>query len=214
MNPDYPDPTVPDYSYTDGGLSLAHLGHLMVLGATWLLVLVSAVLGTLVVWSGKDPAGYERYMAAPFRRGWWWLWANASWSRLVKRCGLSDSEQVSRRDREGKRTTVTVWTHPKLLRVKTSDHCMYLTVRTRTGQTVEHLEKAVPAIRDAAGAHSARSVVVAPGTVRMEFVMREHLAGVDHALIPAQVETTSVRLGRSETRLPELVGTRIGKFVV
>ena len=202
MNPDYPDPTVPDYSYTDGGLSLAHLGHLMVLGATWLLVLVSAVLGTLVVWSGKDPAGYERYMAAPFRRGWWWLWAHASWSRLVKRCGLSDSEQVSRRDREGKRTTVTVWTHPKLLRVKTSDHCMYLTVRTRTGQTVEHLEKAVPAIRDAAGAHSARSVVVAPGTVRMEFVMREHLAGVDHALIPAQVETTSVRLGRSENGTP------------
>ena len=202
MNPDHPDPTVPDYSYPDGGLSLVHLGHLMVLGATWLLVLVSAVLGTLVVWSGKDPASYERYFAAPFRRGRWWLWAHGSWSRLAKRCGLSDSEQVTRRDGEGKHTTATVWTHPKLLRVKTSDHCLHLTVRTRTGQTVEHLEKAVPAIRDAAGAHSARSVVVAPGTVRMELVMREHLATVDHAPTPTQMATTSVRLGRCENGAP------------
>jgi S-DNA-T family DNA segregation ATPase FtsK/SpoIIIE len=202
VNPDYPDPTVPDYSYPDGGLSLVHLVHLMVLGATWLLVLVSAVLGTLVVWSGKDPASYEHYFATPFRRGRWWLWAHGSWSRLAKRCGLSDSEQVTRNDSKGKHTTATVWTHPKLLRVQTSDHCLNLTVRTRTGQTVEHLEKAVPAIRDAAGAHSARAVVVAPGTVRMEFVMREHLAGVDHASIPAQVETTSVRLGRCENGTP------------
>ena len=202
MSFDYPDPTVSDYSYSDGGLSLVHLGHLMALGATWLLMLVSAVLGTLVVWSGKDPASYERYFAAPFRRGRWWLWAHGSWSRLAKRCGLSDSEQVTRRDSGGKHTTATVWTHPKLLRVKMSDHCLYLTVRTRTGQTVEQLEKAVPAIRDAAGAHSARSVVVAPGTVRIELVMREHLAGVDHASIPAQVETTSVRLGRCETGTP------------
>lgn len=202
MNPDYPDPTVPDYSYTDGGLSLVHLGHLMVLGATWLLVLVSAVLGTLVVWSGKHPVSYERYFAAPFRRGRWWLWAHGSWSRLAESCGLSDSKQVSRKDSEGKHTTTTVWTHPKLLRVKTSGHSLHLTVRTRTGQTVEHLEKAVPAIRDAAGAHSARSVVVAPGTVRMEFVMREHLAGVDHASIPAKVETTTVRLGRCENGTP------------
>ena len=202
MNPDYPDPTDPDYSYTDGGLSLVHLGHLMVLGATWLLVLVSAVLGTLVVWSGKHPASYERYFAAPLRRGRWWLWAHGSWSRLAKSCGLSDSEQVARKDSDGKHTTTMVWTHPKLLRVQTSDQCLYLTVRTRTGQTVEHLEKAVPAIRDAAGAHSARSVVVAPGTVRMELVMREHLAAVDHAPTPNQMATTSVRLGRCENGRP------------
>ena len=171
----------------------------MVLGATWLLVLVSAVLGTLVMWSGKDPATYERYFAAPFRRGRWWLWAHGSWSRLAKRCGLSDSEQVTRRDSEGKHTTARVWTHPKLLRVKTSDHCLYLTVRTRTGQTVDHFENAVPAIRDAAGAHSARSMVVAPGTVRMEFVMREQLAGVDHASIPAHVATPVCGWGGART---------------
>jgi DNA segregation ATPase FtsK/SpoIIIE, S-DNA-T family len=135
-------------------------------------------------------------------RGRWWLWAHGSWSRLAKRCGLSDSEQVTRRDSEGKHTRATVWTHPKLLRVQTSDHCLYLTVRTRTGQTVEHLEKAVPAIRDAAGAHSARAVVVAPGMLRMELVMREYLAAVDHAPTPTQVATTSVRLGRCENGTP------------
>jgi S-DNA-T family DNA segregation ATPase FtsK/SpoIIIE len=198
MSFDYPEPTVPDYSYSDGGPNLEHLGHLAVLGGIWLLVLVSAVLGTLVVWSGKDPDSFERHCAAPFRRARWWLWAYWSWSRLAKSCGLSDSKQVTRKDKEGKRTTATVWTHPKLLRVTTSDHCLHLTVRTRTGQTVEHLEKAVPAIRDAVGAHSARSVVVAPGTVRMEFVTREHLTGVDRASMPTRVETSRVRLGRCE----------------
>ena len=65
------------------------------------------------------------------------------------------------------------------------------------GQTVEDLERAVPAIRDAAGAHSARTVVVAPGTVRIELVMREQLSTVGHAA-PSEVVTTQVTLGRCE----------------
>jgi S-DNA-T family DNA segregation ATPase FtsK/SpoIIIE len=202
VNADYPDPTFTDYPDPGSGLDLVHLGHFLVLGATWLLVLISAVLGTLVVWSGKDPASYERYFAAPLRRARWRLWAHRSWSRLAKRCGLSFSEQVTHKDKDGKPTTTTVWAHPKLLRVTASDHCLYLTVRTRTGQTVDQLEKAVPAIRDAAGAHSARAVVVAPSTVRMEFVMREHLAGVHHAPTPSQAAATSVRLGRCENGTP------------
>jgi DNA segregation ATPase FtsK/SpoIIIE, S-DNA-T family len=157
MSTDYPDPTFTDYpypaftdySYPGSGLDLVHLGHFLVLGATWLLVLISAAPGTLVVWSGKDPASYERYFAAPLRRARWRLWAYRSWPRLAKRCRLSFSEQVTRKDKDGKQTTTTVWTHPKLLQVKASDHCLYLTVRTRTGQTVNELEKAVPAIRDA-----------------------------------------------------------------
>jgi DNA segregation ATPase FtsK/SpoIIIE, S-DNA-T family len=197
-----PYPTDPDYSYPDAGVSLHHLEHLLIVGAAWLLVLVSVTVATLVIWRHKDPLSYERYFAAPVRRARWRLWAYSSWSRLAKRCGLSFSEQVTRKDNEGKQTMTTVWTHPKLLRVETSDHCLYLTVRTRTGQTVEHLEKAVPAVRDAAGAHSARAVVVAPGTLRMEFVMREYLSAVDHAPTPTQVAATSVRLGRCENGTP------------
>jgi DNA segregation ATPase FtsK/SpoIIIE, S-DNA-T family len=202
MNPYAPDPTFTGHSYPDVGLILVHLGHFLVLGATWLIVLASAVLGTLVTWSRKDPASYERYFAAPLRRARWRRWAHRSWPRLAKRCGLSFSEQVTHNDKDGKPTTSTVWTHPKLLQVTASNHCLYLTVRTRTGQTVDELEKAVPAIRDAAGAHSARAVVIAPGTMRMEFVMREHLAGVHHAPTPTRVATTSVRLGRRENGTP------------
>ena len=66
------------------------------------------------------------------------------------------------------------------------------------GQTVEDLERAVPAIRDAAGAHSARSVVVSPGTVRIELVMREQLSTVGSAAPPTAVATTRVKLGRCE----------------
>jgi S-DNA-T family DNA segregation ATPase FtsK/SpoIIIE len=79
-----------------------------------------------------------------------------------------------------------------------SDHCLHLTVRTRTGQTVDDLENAVPSIRDAVGAHSARSTVSSPGTVRMEFVMREQLSVVEIAALPTSTEATAVEIGRRE----------------
>lgn len=66
------------------------------------------------------------------------------------------------------------------------------------GQTVEDLERAVPAIRDAAGAYSSRSVVVAPGTLRIELVMREQLSSVGPAAPPTLVATAQVALGRCE----------------
>lgn len=69
------------------------------------------------------------------------------------------------------------------------------------GQTVEDLERAVPAIRDAAGAHSARSVVVSPGTLRIELVMQEQLLTVGHAAPPTAVTTARVTLGRCENGL-------------
>jgi len=79
---------------------------------------------------------------------------------------------------------------------------MTLTVRTHMGLTVEDLERAVPAIRDAARAHAARSVVVSPATVRIELVMREQLSTVGHATSPTNVATTAVTLGRCENGTP------------
>lgn len=202
MNPYDPYPTEPDNPYPNAGFDLNYLEHLVLVGAAWVLALVIVTAAALLTWRYRDPLSYERYFAAPVRRARWLVWAYTSWSRLAKRCGLSYSEQVTRRDREGKQTTTTVWSHPRLLRVKTSNHCLHLTVHTRTGQTVDDLEKAVPKIRDAAGAHSARSVVVAPGKVRMEFVMREHLTGVGYAPIPTEVATTTARVGRCENGTP------------
>ena len=201
MNPHDPYPVVPS-PYPESGIEVDHLKHLLVVGALWLVAAVGIVSLALVVWRLRSPATYELYVATPARRARWLLWALVSWSRVAKACGLSSSERVTRTDSQGKATTKTVWTHPRLLGVSTSDNCLRLTVRTRTGQTVDDLENAVPAIRDAVGAHSARSVVVAPGTVRMEFAMHEHLATTTNAQTPGQVMTTAVRLGRCENGAP------------
>jgi S-DNA-T family DNA segregation ATPase FtsK/SpoIIIE len=75
---------------------------------------------------------------------------------------------------------------------------MRLTVRARMGQTVEHMERAVHVIRDVAITHSTRAVVVSPGRVRIELVMREQLSTVCDAAPPAAAATTRVTLGRRE----------------
>jgi S-DNA-T family DNA segregation ATPase FtsK/SpoIIIE len=204
MNPYDPYPVVPTdpYSTPYSGIDVDHLTDLLTLGALWLVAAVGIVSLGLVVWRLRSPATYERYVAAPARRARWILWAVISWPRVAKACGLSISERVTRKDAEGKPTTRTVWTHPRLLRMNMSGHHLRMTVRTRTGQTVDDLQNAVPAIRDVVGAHSVRSVVVAPGTVRMEFVMRQHLATTNNAQTPRQLMTTAVRLGRCENGSP------------
>ncbi|MBN7317918.1 cell division protein FtsK [Mycobacteroides abscessus subsp. massiliense] len=215
MSTDYPYPTMPelpDYSYyPSGGVDLIHL---VTVAGIWLAVIAGLVLIVLTWWKHADAGSFEQYLAGPLRRARWRWWLRGRWSHIAKRCGLSVSEQVTKKDSEGKQHTETVWTHPTLMKVSTSDTCLYATVRTRVGQTVDDLEAAVPAIRDAAGAHSARSTVVAPGTVRMEFVMREHLSVVSHAPTSptpttkprasamSAVSATHVRLGLCENGSP------------
>jgi len=75
---------------------------------------------------------------------------------------------------------------------------LHLTVRARMGQTVDDLERAVPRSAMLAGAHSARSVVISPGTLSIELVMRELLSTVGNATPPTAVATTRVTLGRCE----------------
>ena len=71
MNP-Y-DPYSPDPGFSDpyAGFSLEHLGYLLIVGAAWLLVLVSVVVVSLVFWRHKDPTSYHRYFASPVRRVRW-----------------------------------------------------------------------------------------------------------------------------------------------
>jgi DNA segregation ATPase FtsK/SpoIIIE, S-DNA-T family len=174
----------------------------MIVGSVWALAIASTTLCALVAWRLSSPATYEQFLAAPVRRMRWRLWVVFGWSRVAKACGLSASERMTSKNSEGKTTTTTVWTHPRVLNVSASGHCLRMTVRTRTGQTVDNLENAVPAIRDALGAHSARSVLVAPGTVRMEFVMQPHLSTAEDALAPTEVATAAVELGRRENGSP------------
>jgi DNA segregation ATPase FtsK/SpoIIIE, S-DNA-T family len=202
MSPYDPDPVVPNDPYSipdpDGGIDFDHLTDLLKLGIIWLVGTLVVAAIALLIWRLRSPATYERYVGTPARRARWMLWGVTFWPRVAKACGLSTSERVTRKDMQGKETTKTVWTNPGLLGVSMSGHCLRITVRTRTGQTVEDLENAVPAIRDAVGAHSGRSIVVAPGTVRMEFVMREQLSLARTATQPTNGDATAVEIGRRE----------------
>ncbi|WP_343577059.1 FtsK/SpoIIIE domain-containing protein [Mycobacterium sp.] len=193
MNPD-PYTTIDP----DTPLRFDHLLHLLTSFALCMAVVVIITGAALTYWRLHSPDTYEERFATPARLLRWRLWAHISWQRLCKRCGLSASEQVTRRDNKGHQVTSTRWFHPKLLGTDVSHTSLRLTVRARMGQTVEDLERAVPAIRDAAGAHSARSVVVSPGTLRIELVMREQLSTIGHAAPPTAVATTRVTLGRCE----------------
>ncbi|MDV7189075.1 FtsK/SpoIIIE domain-containing protein [Mycolicibacterium fortuitum] len=197
MNPDPFAPVDPDTP-----LRFDHLLHMLTNLALCVAAVVVITSAVLIYWRLRSPETYEERFATPARLLRWRLWAHFSWQKLCKRCGLSASEQVTRRDNEGHQITSTRWFHPKLLGTDVSRTTLRLTVRARMGQTVEDLERAVPAIRDAAGAHSSRSVVVAPGTLRVELVMREQLSTVGHAAPPTAVATTRVTLGRCENGKP------------
>ncbi len=209
------DPVVPSDPYSipdpDGGIDFLDLQHVLAVGVMWLIAAIGVVTLTLIVWRLRSPATFRRYVATPGRRARWVLWALISWPRVAKACGLSASERVTRTDSQGKARTRTVWTHPRLLGVGISGECLRITVRTRTGQTVDDLENAVPAIRDAVGAHSARSTVDSPGTVCMEFVMRQQLSAVELATQPTRPKRRPSRSADARTgrpgRSPSLAST-------
>lgn len=193
MNPDPYAPLDPDTPFR-----LDHVLSFLTSLGMCVAIVVGLSAAALVSWRLRSPETFEERFATPARLLRWRLWAYASWHRLCKRCGLSASEQVTRRNKEGQQISSTRWFHPKLLETTVSHTTLRLTVRARMGQTVEDLERAVPAIRDAAGAHSARAVVVSPGTLRIELVMREQLSAVGHAVPPTAVATIRVTLGRRE----------------
>ncbi|MCQ4360305.1 FtsK/SpoIIIE domain-containing protein [Mycobacterium gordonae] len=193
MNPDPYAPLDPDTPFR-----LDHVLNFFTSLGLWVAIVVGVTAAALISWRLHSPETYEERFATPARLLRWRLWAYVSWHRLCKRCGLSASEQITRRNKEGQQVTSTRWFHPKLLGTDVSHTTLRLTVRARMGQTVEDLERAVPAIRDAAGAYSARAVVVSPGTLRIELVMREQLSTVGHAAPPTAVATTRITLGRRE----------------
>jgi len=193
MNPDPYAPLDPDTPFR-----LDHVLNFFTSLGVWVAIVVGVSAAALISWRLHSPETYEERFATPARLLRWRLWAYASCHRLCKRCGLSASEQITRRNKEGHQVTSTRWFHPKLLGTDVSHTTLRLTVRARMGQTVEDLERAVPAIRDAAGAYSARAVVVSPGTLRIELVMREQLSTVGHTAPPTAVATTRIKLGRRE----------------
>jgi len=193
MNPDSYASLDPDTPFW-----LDHVLNFLTTLGLWVAIIVGLTGVVLASWRLHSPETYEERFATPARLLRWRLWAHLSWHKLCRYSGLSASEQVTRRDKGRRQVTSTRWFHPKLVETDVSHTTLRLTVRARMGQTVEDLERAVPSIRDAAGAHSARAVVVSPGTARIELVMREQLSAVGHAAPPRAIATTRVAIGRRE----------------
>lgn len=193
MNPDPYAQLDPDIPFR-----LDHVVNFLTTLGLWAVIIVGVSAAVLIYWRLHSPETFEERFATPATLLSWQLRPYVSWRRLCRRCGLSASEQVTRRDKEGRQVTSTRWFHPKLLGTEVSQTTLRLTVRARMGQTVEDLERAVPAIRDATGAYSARAVIVSPGTMRIELVKREQLSTVRHAAPPTAVATAGVTIGRRE----------------
>lgn len=176
--------------------------------AIWLLILgwvVPAVVA--VVWARWGPGSYERWAAGPLKRASWRRWARRHWPILARECGLS----VQRYGRPSWSTSAlraiaprrpaarsTVWVHPRLCSVTARGVTLTITARARTGQTVEDLENAAPALAAAASARSFRCRALSPSTVEYVLVMADRLGLVRAASPPVDVLVDAVPVGRRQ----------------
>ncbi|WP_374968184.1 FtsK/SpoIIIE domain-containing protein [Terrabacter sp. BE26] len=92
----------------------------------------------------------------------------------------------------------TVWVHPRLCSVTARGVTLTVTVRARTGQTVDDLENAAPALAAAASARSFRCRALSPSTVEYVLVMADRLGPVRAASAPADVLVDAVPVGRRQ----------------
>lgn len=171
--------------------------------------LVPALL--CAVWLRLSPGSYENLVAGPSARlGWVW-WSRRRWPHLARECGLSVHRE-QRRSRTARLVdtfasrpapaATKVWVHPQLCSTTAKGVTLTVTVRARTGQTVEDLEKAAPAIAAAAGARSFRCRALSPSTVEYVLVMADRLRATRHAAAPTDVQLDAVPVGRRQDGTP------------
>ncbi|HOF63152.1 MAG TPA: FtsK/SpoIIIE domain-containing protein [Dermatophilaceae bacterium] len=170
---------------------------------------VTARVGVVVVvaiaagWAIGWPVSYEARVAGPQRRWRWRRWARSTWPDLTQRCGLARTVTSTRsRVWDGATITSRSWWGARLREVRTQGSVLSLTVRADHGQTVDDLERAAPAIRDAAGAHTVRVVHDRPGVVVIDLTMTDHLAHPTLAVMPTSLVTDRVLLGIREDGHP------------
>lgn len=191
------------YTHPPSGIDLIALLQRVIItaGLFVLLAAIITIVGVLL-WQAFSPATFQQYLLPWSRQVRWQIWTIFGWPRVAKGCGLSVAERRMRSRSDGTTRTFTKWTHPRVLSISASDRLVRLTMQVRTGQTVDDLAKAVPAIRDSIRAYSARSVAASPGTIRMEFVLNDHLSTAEGATERTAVTTTATTLGRCENGTP------------
>lgn len=127
-----PDPFTP--VDLGGPLRFDHLLHLLTIAVLGVAVVAAGAGAVLFYWRLRSPETYEERFATPVRILRWWAWAHLSWHTVCKRCGLSASEQLTRRDKDGRKVKSTRWFHPKLLEANASRSSLILKVRARVGR--------------------------------------------------------------------------------
>jgi S-DNA-T family DNA segregation ATPase FtsK/SpoIIIE len=174
--------------------------------AWWLPALIS------VVWARWWPPSYQRVVAGPAARIGWMVWARHRWGNLARECGLSVVRDKPRPLLDRIVDTFTSqtapaaqrkeWVHPRLCSATARGVTLTITVRTRTGQTVDDLEKAAPALAAAATARSFRFRALSPSTVEYVLVMADRLDQTTEAAAPTGVHVDAVPVGRRQDGSP------------
>ncbi|GAB3055128.1 hypothetical protein GCM10027053_14930 [Intrasporangium mesophilum] len=170
--------------------------------AWWAPALVS------VVWGRWWPVSYARIVAGPSARLGWMVWARRRWAHLARECNLSVYRDRPRPLLGRVVDTFTShpapvaerkeWVHPRLCSATARGVTLTMTVRTRTGQTVDDLEKAAPALAAAANARSFRFRALSPSTVEYVLVMADRLDQTSEAVAPTGVRIDAVPVGRRQ----------------
>lgn len=142
-----------------------------------IVVCVLAALAPLLA-TGRGRHGFAvvgRWSWSRMRRHRWKSRIAGSWAETMRAAGLS--RRYTETDRDGHR--VECWDDPRLVRIRTSEHAVTLTVRVRRGQTVAELEAAAPKLAGTYDADVYR-VYPTPGKagshVNFQLVLRDLLA--------------------------------------
>jgi S-DNA-T family DNA segregation ATPase FtsK/SpoIIIE len=174
----------------------------LLVAAWWVPALIS------VVWGRWWPVSYARIVAGPSARIGWMVWARRRWAHLARECDLSVYRERPRPLLDRIVDTLTShpapvtdrkeWVHPRLCAATARGVTLTITVRTRTGQTVDDLEKAAPALSAAANARSFRFRALSPSTAEYVLVMADRLDQTTEAVAPVGVHVDAVPVGRRQ----------------
>ncbi|MFI5777407.1 hypothetical protein [Nocardia sp. NPDC051570] len=122
------------------------------------VVVVGVFIAVMVLWRGRSPQTFERWITSRARARFltWWRYRRC-WAQYLRACNLT----VTRED-----STLV----PRLVTVRIGDALDRVRVRMLEGQCPADYESRVDRIAHTFGAHGCRATIVGPGL--MELVLR------------------------------------------
>jgi S-DNA-T family DNA segregation ATPase FtsK/SpoIIIE len=157
------------------------------------VIITAVVLAASGTWRLASPASFARLVTGPVRARWRRWHYKRDWPAVMTVAGLA----------------VHYRSHlllPQLGRVSATSHVDRLEVRLVAGQSPADFAARADNLAHGFGAESCRIRAAAPGTVVVELVRRDALAGIIPALpVPANADLQAVPVGRREDGLPWMI---------